>query len=101
VLQLSGISKAYGDRRVLDDVSFEVPGGSLTGFVGANGAGKTTTMRIVLGLLMPDAGSVELDGRPVGADERRTFGYMPEERGLYPKMKVAEQIEYLGRLRGM
>lgn len=101
MLSLMGITKTYGERRALDDVSFGIEGGRLTGFVGANGAGKTTAMRVLLGLLVPDSGSVEQDGRPVGAAQRRRFGYMPEERGLYPKMKVAEQIEYLGRLRGM
>lgn len=99
-LELSGITKSYGDRRVLDDVSFEVAPGRLTGFVGGNGAGKTTTMRIVLGLLSADGGSVALDGAAVSAEDRRRFGYMPEERGLYPKMKVQEQIVYLARLHG-
>lgn len=99
-LQLSGITKSYGSRLVLDDVSFTVTPGRLTGFVGGNGAGKTTTMRIVLGLLSSDGGNVELDGAPLSAEDRRRFGYMPEERGLYPKMKVLEQIVYLARLHG-
>ena len=99
-LVLSGITKSYGSRRVLDDVSFEVAPGRLTGFVGGNGAGKTTTMRIVLGLLSADGGHVELDGRALTSADRRHFGYMPEERGLYPKMKVLEQIVYLARLHG-
>src|SRR6478736_2342684 len=100
MLELSGITKSYGSRRVLDDVSFTVAPGRLTGFVGGNGAGKTTTMRIVLGLLSSDGGSVDLDGAPLTAEDRRRFGYMPEERGLYPKMKVLEQIVYLARLHG-
>lgn len=100
LLDLSGIVKSYGSRRVLDDVSFRVAPGRLTGFVGGNGAGKTTTMRIVLGVLAADDGSVVLDGRPVTAGDRRRFGYMPEERGLYPKMKVLEQVTYLARLHG-
>ena len=99
-LVLSGITKSYGSRRVLDDVSFEVAPGRLTGFVGGNGAGKTTTMRIVLGLLGSDGGHVELDGTALTSADRRHFGYMPEERGLYPKMKVLEQIVYLARLHG-
>lgn len=99
-LELTGITKSYGARRVLDDVSFGVAPGRLTGFVGGNGAGKTTTMRIVLGLLASDGGSVTLDGTPLTAADRRRFGYMPEERGLYPKMKVLEQIVYLARLHG-
>jgi len=100
-LVLTGITKSYGSRRVLDDVSFEVSPGRLTGFVGGNGAGKTTTMRIVLGLLGSDGGRVELDGVALTSADRRLFGYMPEERGLYPKMKVLEQIVYLARLHGM
>ncbi|OAN33039.1 ABC transporter ATP-binding protein [Microbacterium sp. H83] len=99
-LELTGITKSYGSRRVLDDVSFGVTPGRLTGFVGGNGAGKTTTMRIVLGLLSSDGGQVVLDGRPITSGDRRHFGYMPEERGLYPKMKVLEQIVYLARLHG-
>ena len=87
-LVLTGITKSYGSRRVLDDISFQVSPGRLTGFVGGNGAGKTTTMRIVLGLLASDGGRVELDGTPLTSADRRLFGYMPEERGLYPKMKV-------------
>lgn len=99
-LELSGITKSYGSRLVLDDVSFQVSPGRLTGFVGGNGAGKTTTMRIVLGLLSSDGGRVNLDRAPITAADRRRFGYMPEERGLYPKMKVLEQIVYLARLHG-
>ncbi|WP_435747937.1 ABC transporter ATP-binding protein [Microbacterium sp. PMB16] len=99
-LELRGITKSYGSRLVLDDVSFTVEPGRLTGFVGGNGAGKTTTMRIVLGLLSSDGGQVDLDGAPLTATDRRRFGYMPEERGLYPKMKVLEQIVYLARLHG-
>jgi ABC-2 type transport system ATP-binding protein len=99
-LQLTGVTKSYGDRRVLDDVTFSVASGRLTGFVGGNGAGKTTTMRIVLGLLASDGGEVALGGAPLTADARRQFGYMPEERGLYPKMKVLEQVVYLARLHG-
>lgn len=100
MLTLSGISKSFGDLRALDDVSFTVKPGRLTGFVGRNGAGKTTAMRIVLGVLAGDGGTVTLNGSPVGAAERRRFGYMPEERGLYPKMKVLEQVAYLARLHG-
>ncbi|WP_221583290.1 ABC transporter ATP-binding protein [Microbacterium sp. G2-8] len=100
MLKLTGITKRFGDRTALSDVSFQVARGRLTGFVGGNGAGKTTTMRIVLGLLASDGGDVTLDGAPLEANARRTFGYMPEERGLYPKMKVREQIAYLARLHG-
>nr|WP_206705796.1 ATP-binding cassette domain-containing protein [Microbacterium ginsengiterrae] len=99
-MELTGVSKSYGSRRVLDDISFPVHAGQLTGFVGGNGAGKTTTMRIILGLLASDAGSITRGGRPLTADIRRQFGYMPEERGLYPKMKVLEQVVYFARLHG-
>jgi ABC-2 type transport system ATP-binding protein len=73
----------------------------MTGFVGGNGAGKTTTMRIILGVLASDGGTVSLDGEQLTADDRRRFGYMPEERGLYPKMKIHEQLVYLARLHGL
>lgn len=101
MLEIRGATKRFGDRTVLDDVTFGVGAGRLTGFVGGNGAGKTTTMRILLGVLGADAGEVLVDGRPITADDRRGFGYMPEERGLYPKMRVHEQLVYLARLRGM
>jgi len=101
MLELHSINRSFGDRRVLRDVSFTVTGGRMTGFVGGNGAGKTTTMRVILGVLAPDSGSLTLDGSPLSAEQRTRFGYMPEERGLYPKMKIAEQIVYLGRLHGM
>lgn len=100
MLQLRNLDKSYGAHQVLSDVSFDVPAGRLTGFVGGNGAGKTTTMRIVLGVLSADAGTVTLGGGPLGVEDRRRFGYMPEERGLYPKMKVLDQIVYLARLHG-
>ncbi|WP_308797603.1 ABC transporter ATP-binding protein [Agromyces silvae] len=100
MLELDHLTKRYGDRLALDDVSFTVGDGRLTGFVGGNGAGKTTTMRIALGVLASDGGSVRLDGAPITAADRRRFGYMPEERGLYPKMKVLEQTVYLARLHG-
>ncbi|MFJ6651927.1 ABC transporter ATP-binding protein [Microbacterium sp. NPDC091313] len=100
MLDLRGITKSYGGRRVLDDVTFTVAPGRLTGFVGGNGAGKTTTMRIALGVLAKDGGSVLLHGAEATPADRRRFGYMPEERGLYPKMKVGEQIAYLARLHG-
>lgn len=101
MIELNAITRSFGDRRVLDDVSFGVTGGRMTGFVGGNGAGKTTTMRIILGVLEAGSGTVTLDGQPITAGDRSRFGYMPEERGLYPKMKVAEQLVYLGRLHGL
>lgn len=100
MLELHDVTKRYGERLALDAVTFTVGDGRLTGFVGGNGAGKTTTMRIVLGVLAADSGSVALDGTAVTAADRRRFGYMPEERGLYPKMRVLEQTVYLARLHG-
>ncbi|PRI11152.1 ABC transporter ATP-binding protein [Leucobacter massiliensis] len=101
MIDITEVSRSFGGRLVLDGVSFGVEDGRMTGFVGGNGAGKTTTMRIILGVLAPDRGSVRLDGSPLTAADRARFGYMPEERGLYPKMKVLEQLVYLGRLHGM
>ena len=101
LLELTNLSRRFGDVTALDDLSFAVPAGQVVGFLGPNGAGKTTTMRAIFGLTDLDAGSVRWDGAPVGPAERRRFGYMPEERGLYPNMLVAEQVTYLGRLHGM
>ncbi len=101
MIEIADVSRSFGDRRVLDGVGFRVEDGRMTGFVGGNGAGKTTTMRIILGVLSADAGEVTLDGTPLAPGDRARFGYMPEERGLYPKMKVLEQLVYLGRLHGM
>ena len=101
VLEIVGISKRYSDLVALENLTFEVHAGELFGFVGRNGAGKTTTMRITLGVLAPDAGVVRWLGVPLTFEARRHIGYMPEERGLYPKMHVAEQLAYLGELHGM
>jgi ABC-2 type transport system ATP-binding protein len=101
VLNVEAVSRTFGERRVLNDVSFAVTSGRMTGFVGANGAGKTTTMRIILGVLAADSGAVTWRGEPLTRRARQRFGYMPEERGLYPKMAVQDQIVYLGQLHGM
>ena len=101
LLELDGLSRRFGTVTALNDLSFSVPSGQVVGFLGPNGAGKTTTMRAIFGLTDLDAGSVRWNGVPVGATQRRRFGYMPEERGLYPNMLVAEELEYLGRLHGM
>lgn len=101
MLEIRDVNKHYGTAHVLTDVSFDVAPGRMTGFVGGNGAGKTTTMRIILGVLAADSGTVALDGTTLTPDDRRRFGYMPEERGLYPKMKVEEQLVYLARLHGL
>jgi ABC-2 type transport system ATP-binding protein len=100
-LELKGLTRRFGSLTALDSLSFSVPAGHVVGFLGPNGAGKTTTMRAVFGLTDLDAGTVEWKGAPVGQAERRRFGYMPEERGLYPAMLVGEQLAYLGRLHGM
>jgi ABC-2 type transport system ATP-binding protein len=101
VLELSHLSRRFGAVVALDDASFSVAEGEMVGFVGPNGAGKTTAMRIALGVLQADAGEVRWRGRPVDPDVRRRFGYMPEERGLYPKMRVHDQLVYLARLHGL
>ena len=101
MLTVRGLSRAYGDALVVDEVSFDVRPGRLTGFVGANGAGKTTTMRMLMGVLAPTAGEVLWAGEPITAEQRRTFGYMPEERGLYPRMTLVDQLVFLGRLHGL
>jgi ABC-2 type transport system ATP-binding protein len=100
-LELLGLSRRFGQVVALDEVSFSVGEGEMVGFVGPNGAGKTTAMRITLGVLRADAGEVRWRGRPVDAAVRRRFGYMPEERGLYPKMRVLDHLLYLARLHGM
>jgi len=101
VLELDGLTRRYGDRLALDRLSFTVHPGQLLGFVGPNGAGKTTTMRIVLGVLAQDAGTVRFDGKTIDAATRSRFGYMPEERGLYPTMRVGDQLAYLAELHGI
>jgi ABC-2 type transport system ATP-binding protein len=101
LLELEGLRRTYGALTALDNLSFDVPAGKVVGFLGPNGAGKTTTMRAIFGLTDLDAGTVRWKGAPVGQAERRRFGYMPEERGLYPGMLVGEQVEYLGRLHGL
>ena len=101
MLELSGLSKRFGSLQALDDLSLFLDRGEIVGFVGSNGAGKSTTMRIVMGVLTADSGAVTWMGAPVDAAIRRTIGYMPEERGLYPRMKVAEQLVYLARLHGL
>ncbi|HJP80234.1 MAG TPA: ATP-binding cassette domain-containing protein [Pseudonocardiaceae bacterium] len=100
-LEIDALFKRYGDVVALRDMTFDVRAGELFGFVGSNGAGKTTTMRIALGVLSADSGECRWDGKPIDLDTRRHIGYMPEERGLYPKMKVGEQLIYLARLHGM
>jgi ABC-2 type transport system ATP-binding protein len=101
MLEVADLARRYGDVVALDGLSFNVEPGQLFGFVGPNGAGKTTTMRIILGVLEPDAGSVRWRGAPVDLATRARFGYMPEERGLYPKMRVRDQLAYFAQLHGL
>ena len=101
VLEFDSVTKSYGGNLVLDDLSFAVQPGQMFGFCGANGAGKTTTMRIALGLVRADRGEVRWNGRTVDLEIRRRIGYMPEERGLYPKMRALDQLSYFGMLHGM
>ena len=101
MLQVDRLTRRFGDHVAVDGVSFDVPDGALVGFVGGNGAGKTTTMRMIMGVLAIHGGEVRIDGRPITAADRRSFGYMPEERGLYPKQRIVDQLVYLGRLHRM
>jgi ABC-2 type transport system ATP-binding protein len=100
MLELRSLTRRFGAVPALDDVGFAVRPGVLTGFIGANGAGKTTAMRIVVGVLAADSGEVLWRGVPATAWDRRRFGYMPEERGLYPKMSVIDQLVFFARLHG-
>ncbi|MGH8960581.1 MAG: ABC transporter ATP-binding protein [Jatrophihabitantaceae bacterium] len=100
-LEFDGLSRRYGDVVALDDLSFTVPTGEVVGFLGPNGSGKTTTMRAVFGLVALDSGTVRWNGAHVDGATRRRFGYLPEERGLYPGMVISEQLQYLARLHGM
>ena len=100
-LHIEGLSKRFGDTQAVADLSLHVPPGNLIGFLGPNGAGKTTTMRSIMGMVRPDSGTITWSGANVGDNERRRFGYMPQERGLYARMKVAEQVNYFGRLAGL
>ncbi len=101
MLTFTEASRRFGAVQALDGCSFSVARGRMLGFLGPNGAGKTTSMRAIFGLVRLDAGEVLWDGRPIGLEERLRFGYMPEERGLYPRMPVAEQLAYLGGLHGL
>ena len=101
MLQVDHIAKSFGDVVAVNDVAFSIPSGATFGLLGPNGAGKTTTMRMILGILEPDRGSLCWDGTAVDGSARRRFGYLPEERGLYAKMKVRDQIAYFARLHGL
>jgi ABC-2 type transport system ATP-binding protein len=100
-LIVHGLSQHFGERLVLDQVSLEVLPGRVTGLLGPNGAGKTTLMRILFGVIQPDAGSVTWRGRPIRPDDRLSWGYMPQERGLYIDMRVLDHLVWLARLHGI
>ncbi|MBR6771741.1 MAG: ATP-binding cassette domain-containing protein [Lachnospiraceae bacterium] len=99
-LELKGIQKSFGEKKVLQDISFSAEGGRAFGLLGRNGAGKTTTIRILMGVFPPDAGDVLLEGRPLNVNQIG-MGYLPEERGLYPKKKILDQLIYFAQLKGM
>lgn len=101
MLSLKNITKQYGLYKANDDISIEIPSHEIFGMLGPNGAGKTTLIRIITGITMPDRGSILFDGKKYSMDDRLKIGYMPEERGLYKKMKVGEQLIYLAQLKGM
>src|SRR5665213_2476766 len=101
MLSVDHARKEFGRVCAVRDVSFDIVPGITCGLLGPNGAGKTTTMRMILGILTPDAGTITWNGKKVDGTMRRRFGYLPEERGLYGKMKVREQISFFGRLHGM
>jgi len=101
LLSVENITKSFGNARALDGVSFTIDDGAVFGLLGPNGAGKTTTMRTILSILAPDSGHVTWNGKPIDHNARRRFGYLPEERGLYGKMAVREQIMFFGRLHGL
>ncbi|HVT69816.1 MAG TPA: ATP-binding cassette domain-containing protein [Trebonia sp.] len=100
-LEVDGLRRRYGTVTALDGLTFGVPAGQVFGFLGPNGAGKTTTMRAIFGVAPLDSGEIRWRGRPVGEAARRTFGYMPEERGLYPAMELSDQVRYFAELHGM
>ncbi len=101
MLVIDRVRRSFGSVEAVRDVSFSVAAGSIFGLLGPNGAGKTTTMRMILGIYPPDAGAVRWHGAPVDRVIRRRFGYLPEERGLYARMRVRDQIVYFGRLHGL
>jgi ABC-2 type transport system ATP-binding protein len=101
VIEVDQISKSFGDTQAVQNVSFEVPSGRIYGLLGPNGAGKTTAIRIINHILIADSGTVTINGTQVSPKTQRMIGYMPEERGLYKKMKVGEQLIYLAQLKGL
>lgn len=102
LLELEHLKKYYATHKAVDDISFSIPKGSIFGLLGPNGAGKTTLLRMITGIFYPDAGNITFDGKPFDpTNDIKYIGYMPEERGLYKKMKVGEQVLYLAQLKGL
>ena len=101
VVALDGISKAYENKIAVQDLSLQIEAGTMFGLLGPNGSGKTSTIRMMIGITMPDSGSVSMFGKPYARESLRRVGYLPEERGLYKKMKVMEQLIFMGQLRGL
>ena len=99
-VRLDGVSKRFGNHLAVDDLTLEVPGGSVYGFIGPNGSGKTTTLRMIMHILLPDTGRIEVLGDSRTATARDRVGYLPEERGLYKKMTVRRLLRYYGELKG-
>lgn len=101
LLVLREVAKSYGSVHAVRGISLAIPRGSIYGFLGPNGAGKTTTIRIIMNIILPDAGEVAFAGRPLGPALRDSIGYLPEERGLYRKMRCAEQLAFFAELKGV
>ncbi len=99
-ISIRGVSKRFGEHQAVDNVSIDVPAGAIYGFIGPNGSGKTTTIRMIMNILVPDSGNIQVLGRPSAADVRDDVGYLPEERGLYKKMTVRRVLRYYGQLKG-
>jgi len=100
-LALHGVNKAFGDLQAVDSLELQIPSGSIFGLLGPNGAGKTTTIRMVMGIILPDSGRIEILGEPNSMKARDRIGYLPEERGLYRKMRVAETLTFFAELKGV
>jgi ABC-2 type transport system ATP-binding protein len=100
-LKLNHVNKAFGSVQAVKDLSFEVRKGAIHGLLGPNGAGKTTTIRMIMQIIIQDAGTIDLFGKPMTTDMLDQIGYLPEERGLYRKMKVIEELQFLGELKGL
>jgi ABC-2 type transport system ATP-binding protein len=100
-VELTGVSKSYGDFVAVDGLSFSIQPGGIYGLLGPNGAGKTSTLRMMIGIIVPDSGQISIFGEPLNRAHKDRFGYLPEERGLYRKMKVLEHLTFLGQLKGL